>query len=74
MLGSLAQPFSKLYFKLDTDQKGVIEPNDMLYFFKAANIDKDNYVSKTEFTKTMGSTMTDFCSASRKIWKKCKHD
>ena len=45
----MLQPFSDLYFKFDQDENGVIEPRDMLKFFRKINTDGDRFVSRDEF-------------------------
>lgn len=46
MIDPLLGPFSDIYFALDQNKNGRIEPNEMKNFFKSINRDKNSFVSR----------------------------
>ena len=67
----MAKPFSEIYFKLDRDRSGAIEPSDIKDLFEKVDYLQDGYLSRTEFNKALDENLLNFCVETRKLWQNC---
>lgn len=71
LIGGLAKPFSELYFELDRDRSGAIEPADVRDLFKKVDVLKDGSLSRKEFNASLDANLLEFCTESHKLWGDC---
>ena len=67
VFGGLLGPVSDVYFALDRDQNGAIEPQDIQDFFKDMDSTKTGNISRVDFNEATDAILLETCMEAAKL-------